>query len=224
MANGGPCAPYTLRSPPVQHQLTYRIFMLKFSQEEQLIYTLVNLVFGVQPPTNLSQLHPTAPWANVRVNKQLNGGSLCKANARADRALRGSQEGGGQLQQSHVKIHTVIMWQTKTIDKRPKARSAGGRSGGGGMAGYGTSLNRRRGAFPPVSQPASQSRLLHYPVGQAKTAYFSHMFANNKKSKASERKAQKASQKFKQQFFVCAQSVCVMCVLCVCLGVCCVCL
>lgn len=153
------------------------------------------------------------------MNKQLNGGSLCKANARADRAVRGSQEGGGQLQQSHVKIHTVIMWQTKTIDKRPKARSGGGR---GNLAGYGTSLNRRRGAFPPVSQPASQPRPPHYPVGQrqAKTAYFSHMFANNKKSKASERKAQNASQKFKQQFFVCAQSVCL---LCVCVWVCAVC-
>lgn len=121
----------------------------------------------------------------------------------------------GQLQQSHVKIHTVIMWQTKTIDKRPKARLGWGR-GRGSSAGYGTSLNRRRGAFPPVSQPATPPAL---PSGAAEAAYFSHMFANNKKSKTSERKAQKARQKFKQQFFVCALSVFVMCVCCGCVCV-----
>lgn len=96
----------------------------------------------------------------------------------------GSQGGGGQLQQSHVKIHTVIMWQTKTIDKRPKARSGGGR---GRPTGYGTSLNRRRGAFPPVSQPATPPAL---PSGAAEAGedclFFTHVCQQQEKQ--SERK------------------------------------
>lgn len=105
-----------------------------------------------------------------------------QGKARADRSARGE---GGQLQQSHVKIHTVIMWQTKTIDKRPKARSGGGR---GNLAGYGTSLNRRRGAFPPVTQPATPPAL---PSGAEAEAsedclFFTHV--RQQQEKQSERK------------------------------------
>lgn len=73
------------------------------------------------------------------------------------------------------------MWQTKTIDKRPKARPGWG----GGRLGYGTSLNRRRGAFLP--------RLPHYPAGAAaESAYFSHMCEPARKTK---RKARKEKRK-----------------------------
>lgn len=123
---------------------------------------------------------------------------------------------GGQLQQSHVKIHTVIMWQTKTIDKRPKARSGGGRSGGGGMAGYGTSLNRRRGAFPPVSQPATPPAL----PSKRRLLIFHTCSPTTRKAKRAKEKRKKRARNLSNNFScvprVCVCCVCVFgCVLCV---------
>lgn len=130
---------------------------------------------------------------------------------------QGTQGGGGQLQQSHVKIHTVIMWQTKTIDKRPKARSAGGRSGGGGMAGYGTSLNRRRGAFPPVSQPASHApRITQW--GRRRLLIFHTCSPTTRKAKRAKEKRKKRARNLSNNFS-CVRRVCVCCVcvwMCVC--------